>query len=161
MENKLEVIDYAEKAGLENLRFRLQVTEALLKDATSTLTFLIAGIGGSLAYAASGFDKANLSALAVGAAVLSLWLMVISALLVIRCMGSQELQTPTNEPLNLFKPEYAILEIREVELRNIHERIQRTRKRNEKMATSLDAVRLLAIASPVVFGLSALVWGYF
>lgn len=161
MDKELELIDYAEKAGLENLRFRLQNTEALSKDATSTLTYLLTGIGGSLAYAVSGFEKSVLSPLTVGAAVLSVWLMAISALLVFRCIKTSDLQTPTNEPLNLFTLEHDFLVIRKNELKNLDERIQKTRERNRKTAFWLDSVRLLAIASPIIFGVSALAWARF
>ena len=43
-----DLIDWAEKSGLENLRFRLQNAETLAKEASSTLTILLAGMGGSI-----------------------------------------------------------------------------------------------------------------
>lgn len=153
-----DLIDYAEKAGLENIRFRLQNSETLAKEASSTLTVLLAGMGGSLAYAAKLFEEATPSALTVGAAAVSTWLMVASILLVVFCMLTTNLPSPTNEPSNLYQKEFSLEAIREVELRNLNQRIKEVAARNHRVAAWLDRARLLAIASPIVFAISALAW---
>jgi len=98
-----ELLEWAENAGLENLRFRLQNAEALAKEAATTLTVLGAGMGGALAYAVKGFEKQPASALAIGAGVLAVWLMFVGGLLVFFCMLTTSLPAPTNEPMNLIK----------------------------------------------------------
>lgn len=153
-----DLIDYAEKAGLENIRFRLQNSETLAKEASSTLTVLLAGMGGSLAYAAKLFEEGTPSALMVGAAAVSAWLMVASILLVVFCMLTTSLPSPTNEPSNLYQKAFALEAIREVELRNLDERIKEVAARNHRVAAWLDRARLLAVSSPIVFAISALAW---
>mgnify|MGYP001599681261 CR=1 FL=1 len=155
-----EVLDYAEKAGTENLKFRLQNAETLAKEANSILTILLAGIGGAMALAAKGFEQATPlpSAITIAAAGLAVWLMAVAAILVVFCMLSMDLPAPTNEPLNLFQPDFEIDKIRIVELRNLDQRIKQATARNHRVAAWLDRVRLLAISSPAVFLLIALVW---
>lgn len=153
-----ELIEWAEKAGLENLRFRLQNSEILAKEASSTLTILLAGMGGSLAYAAKGFEQASLDPLAIGAVALAAWLMITGCLLVTFCMLTTSLPVPTNEPRNLYQKEFAIEVVREVELHNIQERITQTIARNHRVAAWLDRTRLLLLGSPVIFAIAALAW---
>lgn len=153
-----ELIDLAEKAGLENIRFRLQNAETLAKEATSTLTILLAGMGGAMAYAIRGFEQTSASALTIGATALSIWLMLAAALLVVFCMLTTDLPAPTNEPMNLYQKEFTTEMIREVELRNLQERIKITTARNHRVAAWLDRTRLLAVISPVVFALTSLAW---
>ena len=155
-----EVLDYAEKAGLENLKFRLQNSETLAKEASTTLTILLAGIGGAMALAMKGFEQ-HLpipSAVTIGVTGLSIWLMFVAGLLVVFCMLSMDLPVPTNEPLNLYQPDFDLDALRAVELRNLDQRIKQTTARNHRVAVWLDRVRLLAIASPMVFSIISLVW---
>lgn len=151
-------ITYAETAGFENIRFRLQNAETLAREATSTLTILLAGMGAAMAYAVKGFEQVSPSALAIGAAALSIWLMLVAVLLVVYCMLTTNLPAPTNEPMHLYQVEYPLESIRKVELRNLDERIKQIAARNHRVAAWIDRARLLAIASPIVFAFSALVW---
>jgi hypothetical protein len=155
-----EVLDYAEKAGLENLRFRLQNAETLAKEANTTLTILLAGIGGAMALSFKGFEQPHPlpSGMTIGAAGIAVWLMMVAAALVVFCMLSMDLPAPTNEPLNLFQPEFELDKLRVVELRNLDARIKQVTARNHRVAAWLDRVRLLAIASPLVFLVISLVW---
>lgn len=153
-----DLLDWAEKAGLENIRFRLQNAETLAKDTSSTLTMLLAGMAGALAYAVKGFEVQPITQLVFGAAVLSAWLMLIATLLMVKCILTTSLPAPTNEPKNLYQKEFALDLLREVELRNLQERIVQTTARNHRVAAWLDRVRLSAVASPLVFLLAAVVW---
>lgn len=154
--NVKELLDWAEKAGAENIKFRLQNAETLAKEASTTLTILLAGIGGSLAYAVKGFESAQISSLAFGAAVLSAWLTLAAVVLMVQCIVTTALPAPTNEPKNLFQKDYELDKLREVELGNLQERIFQTTARNHRVAAWLDRVRLLAISSPLVFVIAAL-----
>lgn len=153
-----EVLDWAEKAGAENIRFRLQNAETLAKDASSTLTILLAGMAGALAYAVKGFEVTPISSLTFGAAALSAWLMLLAIVLVLQCIVTTELPTPTNEPKNLNQAGFALDALREVELRNLQERISQITVRNHRVAGWLDRVRLCATASPLVFAIAAWAW---
>ena len=150
-----ELLDWAEKAGIENLKFRLQNSETLAKEASTTLTILLAGMGGAMAYAAKGFEQGMPPPLSIGAAALAVWLAVVGCLLMVYCMLTTSLPAPTNEPNNLYQKDYTVDALREVELRNIQQRIAQTTARNHRVAAWLDRCRLLALASPVVFAIAA------
>ena len=155
-----ELLDYAEKAGLENLRFRLANAETLAKEANTVLTILLAGMGGATALAAKGFEQQQglPGAVTVGAVFIAVWLMLVAALLVLFCMVSTDLPVPTNEPLNLYQTDFQLDQIRAVELRNLDERIKQATARNHRVSAWLDRVRLMAVASPIVFVATALAW---
>lgn len=153
-----DLLDWAEEAGLENLRFRLQNAETLAKEATSTLTVLLAGMAGAMTYAIKGFETSPITPIAVGALALSLWLMVVGGLLVVFCMLTTSLPAPTNEPANLYQKDFTLEAVKEVELRNIQDRIQDVIARNHRVAAWLDRTRLLALMSPVVYVISAVAW---
>lgn len=146
-----QLLDWAESAGLENLKFRLQNSETLAKDASTTLTMLIAGIGGTLAYVVKGLEAPQITAITYGLAALSLWLMIVATLLIVKCILTTSLETPTNEPKNLYQKDYDIELLRVVELDNIQLRIDRTTIRNAKVANWLDNCRIALVLSPVVF----------
>ncbi|MEW8072926.1 MAG: hypothetical protein AB2826_21120 [Candidatus Thiodiazotropha sp.] len=150
-----DLLTYAETAGLENLRFRIQNSEVLAKEAASTLTIILAGMGGSLAFAANGLEQTMPSSLTIGAAALALWLMFVGCLLVVFCMLTTELQAPTNEPDNLYQTGYSVEEIRRAELNNIQDRIKLATARNRRVAGWLDRCRLLSLVSPVIFAIPA------
>ncbi len=152
------LIDWVEHAALENLRFRLQNAETLAKEAASTLTVLIAGIGFSFAYAIKGYGQTDLTALTIGISALFAWLMLAGCLLIINCMLSASLPTPTNEPKNLYQKDFELDKLREVELSNIQDRISQATNRNHRISAWLDRVRLMVIASPIIFFIAALVW---
>jgi hypothetical protein len=151
-----ELIEYAEKAGLENLRFRLQNAETLAKEANTTLALLLAGIGVTTAYVIKGLEQPNTSFLTFGIAGLVIWLMITAILLVYFCILSTELPVPTNEPMNLYQPDFELDAIRAVELKNIDARIKEATAHNHRIAAWLDRIRLLAITSPFVFTLASL-----
>lgn len=151
-----DLLDWADKSGLENIRFRLQNAETLARDAATTLTVLFAGMGAALAYAIKGVAAPQgLDALAVGAMGLAAWLMVLAVVLIVQCILSTDLPTPTNEPKNLYQEDYDLDALREAELRNLQARIEQVTARNHRVAAWLDRVRLAATASPLVFIISA------
>ncbi len=151
-----DLLDFAEKAGLENIRFRLQNAETLAKEAGAMLMILLAGIGAAMAYAVKAFEQPAPTMLAMGAAALCAWLMLTAIILVIFCILATDLPAPTNEPLNLYQKDHPLDIIREVELRNLDARIKQVTARNQRVAAWLDRSRMLAIASPLIFLLTAL-----
>jgi hypothetical protein len=146
-----EILDWAEKAGLENLKFRLQTCDTLAKDAGTTLTVLLAGLGATLAYAMKGAEESTSSALTVGAGAMAGWLMFVASVLICKCITTTPIWPPTNEPRNLYQKTYAWDDLREVELENLQKRIDQTAERNLHIAMWLDRVRLMAVASPLIF----------
>lgn len=144
-----DLLEWAEKQALENLRFHIQTAEQLAKDANSTLTLLLAGVGGLAAYLVKLLEgKADAVWIgAVGAFVVTL--AVLAAVLIFNCLKTAPIDPPTNEPRNIYQPSFSWEALREAELHNIQGRIDQVVKRNRRVATWLDYVRLLAVCSPI------------
>lgn len=148
-------IDYAERAGLENIRFRLQIAEALNKDTSNTLTILLGGIAGLFAVVLNGAEGAQRSEFWLPAFAGLVWLVATAMVLVIQCVQTKPLQVPTNEPANLYAPKFELDCVRLAELENLNERIKLTILRNRVLAAWLDRCRLAAVCTPLV---SLIVW---
>lgn len=148
-------IDWAEKAGLENLKGRLATGDVLLTQANQLLTLLFAGVGGALVIGNKIFTTPG--PVEWGAMVSAMWLAVIAILLTLRCIATRWTQAPYNEPKHLYPGprEYTLLELREFELDNIQERIQLMKTRNQSVAYWLDRCRYLTAATPLVYALGA------
>lgn len=154
----LRRIEWIERAGQENLRFRLGNSETLAREAQQTLTLLLAGMGAALAYVVKMLEAAAMTAVGVGVAALTAWLMLAAGVLVVKCVLSRDLPVPANEPDNLWQEGWTIEMDRMGELKGLQARIDATRARNHAVAAWLDRVRLMAVVSPVVFMLTALAW---
>ena len=146
-----ELLDWAEKAALENIKFHLQNSDNLAKEATTTLTVLLAGLGAALAYTLKALDSGIATTTTAGAAGMTLYLAALSGLLVFRCMKIAPIPAPTNEPRNLYQKGFELDALREVELTNIQERIDQAVARNDGTTAWLNRVRLLAVLSPFIF----------
>jgi hypothetical protein len=152
--------EWIEKAGIENLKARVATADTLAKEAVATLTVLLAGAGGSWAYAVKLLDeeatKGGVAALTAGA-----WLTFIAALLVYRCMKIAPIPTVYNQPGQLLKRSESGESFEEWqvgELENIEERICRATERNKETARRLNLVRELATLTPIVAGLATLLF---
>lgn len=150
-------VEWAEKAGIENLRGRLATGDVLLAQASTLLSLLLAGMGGALAYAVKLIDTGPVSPVAWAAAAVSAWLAVVAVVLMARCIVTRETQALYNEPGNIYKPDLSLSPdaIRGFELENIQRRIEQTKARNEAVARWLDRCRYAAIATPLVFAIAA------
>jgi hypothetical protein len=138
-----DVIDWVEKAALENLRSHLLSTDAMTREANSTLTILLAALSGAFAYALKGDEHAGL------AYVLTTYLSLLSLLLVWFCMRITRAPAPTNEPRNLMQEGYELEALRRAELKNIQERIDEAAQRNFVTARWLNRVRMAAVCAPL------------
>jgi len=150
--------EWVEESALENLRFRLQNAETLAKEAATTLTIILAGIAGSLAYGMKIFAAVPATPDVVGSVTISMVLMIDGFMLVFFCMLTSDLQVPTNEPRNLFQKEFTLEQIREVEINNIQARISDAAARNHRVAAWLDRCRLIALSSPLISAIVAFFW---
>jgi len=149
-----DLLDWTEKAAQENLKFHLQNADSLAKEANTTLTVLLAALGGVLAYALKLLDSGLISATLVSVAVLTLYLTALCSLLVFKCMKIAPIPAPTNEPKNLYQKDLALDRLREVELDNIQSRIDQAVARNDGTTAWLNRVRVLAVLSPVIFAVA-------
>jgi len=149
-----DVVAWAWEQGVANMRGRIDAQAALHAQASATLTLLLAGMGGSLAYAVQIFD-AGPTPLASGAAALCAYLALLGALTVARCVNVQPAPTLHNEPSNLVEPGTALQQLRAGELVNLQERIEQQIELSARKARWLNGVRLAALASPLIFVLGA------
>lgn len=148
-----DVLKWAEQAGADNMKFRLQTAEQLSKDANTTLTLLLTGVGGALAFVAKALEAAAAqpSTILAGAGVLSIWFMLLAIFTLHFCVQTRPLPAPTNEPQNLNQPQFSLESLREVEIGNLQLRINELTDRNADVATRLDQIRYASAASPLMF----------
>jgi hypothetical protein len=151
-----ELLDWVEKQAIENLQFRIQDTESLKKDSSTTLTILLTGIGAGLAYGIKLLESKAEAWMLLAVFVFSAYLLVLSTILIFKCLKIEAIPSPTNEPQNLYQSNFPLDKLREAELTNIQTRINQIVKRNDKVALWLNRIRLFAVCSPIVFVISAL-----
>ncbi|EWS61504.1 hypothetical protein Y694_00778 [Methylibium sp. T29-B] len=80
-----DLVTLAEEQGYEAMKGRLATAEWIAKQAEVTLTVLLAGIGGSLAFAVKLFEPGS-SSLAWAAAGVCAWLSALAFWLVVSCL---------------------------------------------------------------------------
>lgn len=151
-----DLLLWAETCGIENLKARAAVADTIAKEAATTLTILLAGLGGALAYAVKIFS-ASPDLLSYGSTALCGYLVFLGALLIRHCLLLSAIPAIYNEPDNLVRPGFTLDQVRRVELRNIQTRIKETVARNNRVAKHLNAIRLAALATPFVFVVGACV----
>lgn len=151
------LLEWVEKTAIENMKAQHGCADILAKDAATTLTVFLAGMAGGLTYSAKALDTGTWNWFSIGAGAFSAWFLVLSVLLVLKCLKVDAIPSIYNEPRNLYQPTYSLGDLKEAELRGIQQRIDASVARNAKVANWLNKLRLGAAASPAVFILSALV----
>jgi hypothetical protein len=148
-------LDWIEKAGIENMKMHHTTADVLAKEAAVTLTVLLAGAGGGLAYAAKAVESHSWTWLSIGAWAFTAWLLLVSWYLVSKCLMIEAIPQIYNEPRNLNDPDYDFDQLREAEMLGLQLRIDEAAARNDLVATHLNRARRLTIASPLIFILAA------
>lgn len=146
-----KTLEWVEKQGQESLKARFATAELIAKEAQTTLTVLIAGVGGSAAYAAKLFAPGTAGPIEVAAAGVCIYLIALAVILVLACMMFQDYPALYQNPENLLHPSYSIDEIREEEVKNIGVRIKEAAEINAKRASRLNKLRVAAVLSPILF----------
>lgn len=150
--------EWIEKAAVENLKQRVEGADVLAKESSTTLTILLAGIGGSLAYAVKLFDGDS-SRSVIAAVVVCGWLTVCAMVLVFTCLRISKIYLVYNEPGNLLCRQErgaSFDQWRRGELKGMQERIRYNTLRNEKVAARLNLIRIMAALSPLIAAASFL-----
>lgn len=145
-------LEWIEKAAIGNLKGRRETADILAKEAATTLTVLLAGVGGSLAYGVKLLDGETSNTI-IAAAAVCVWLTLLAISLVLFCLRIGEIPVVYNEPGKLLKRSLAqesFDEWRRGELENMQERIDQTVRRNNTTARNLNYVRLLAVCTPFI-----------
>jgi hypothetical protein len=152
-----KTLEWIEKQAQESLKSRFATADLLAKEAQTTLTVLLAGVGGSAAYAAKIFESTTPGPIAIASAVVCAYLVALCILLVLRCMMFQSFPALSQDPKNLMHPTYSLDAIREEEVKNIGERIAEAKEKNDVRAKRLNGFRIAAALSPVVFVVTAMI----
>jgi hypothetical protein len=147
-----------EAGAVENAKERYTTLAMLRREAASTLTILLAGIGGSLAYASKVLESGPAGPIAVGAAVLCVYLACIATGVVLRCLLVRDLPAIYNVPENLLIPGSTLTEVRYGNLDVLQAAITEMAVINAGIGKSLNALRVAAVASPVIFALAATIY---
>lgn len=144
--------EWIEKAAIENLKGRRETADILAKEAATTLTVLLAGVGGSLAYGVKILDG-DTSNTVIAAAIVCIWLTLLAMGLVLLCLRIGSIPAVYNEPGKLLE-RFNSLESFDIwrhgELNNIQERIELAVRRNNSTARNLNFVRILAVCTPFI-----------
>lgn len=149
----MEQLDFAERAGAENMKFHLANADALLKESNSTLLLVVAAGTALLSFATgtSGWEPKAIAAFSGG-----VWLYIVGALIVAMCLRVRAIEAPTNEPINLLHPEHELDDIRRVELQNLQARITANARRNDTVGAWLNRARFAAVTVPLVLAVAFL-----
>lgn len=156
----IELLDYAETQGKENIRHHFETADYLNKQASTTLAVLLALSGGALAYAVKLLDASLGMALCLAVASVALYLFGLCAVLVTQCLVVKDFPNQANEPDNLLQDGYSLEQIRRAELQNLQTRIRQASQRNAFTTRWLNRVRLWATFTPMVLGLNYLLATY-
>lgn len=154
------VLEWAESAGLENLRRHSSNADDLNSQSHTTLVLLLAAAGASTAYALEKFDESGVTWLVCFVSAITIWLFLLCAVLVWKCLKISSFPSVTNEPENLAQPGYSLDSLRAVEIENIQARIEEAAQRNHITARWLNYIRMSATLSPVVAAVVSLVVGW-
>lgn len=158
-----ERLKWAEELGLKNLQEKFTTGDNMKKEAQATLTYVLAGIGGTFAFMAKGLD-ASLTPFVFGNVVLCAWFTVLGLYLFLRTMWLDPFPAPFQDPQNvLLYPGLSIDTMRRLEIANIERRIVAAHEWIEKKSKAINRVRGLLLVSPIIF-LAAVVihrcWGH-
>jgi hypothetical protein len=151
-----DVRKWAFECGYGNLKARIESGAVLVSQAATTLTLLLAGVGGALAYAIRILEP-GASPAAWGAAVVCAWLAILAAVLVARVINARNVPVLYNSPQNLLIPGAGIDQLQAGELQNLQARIDGQAAVNLLRADWLNRVRGGATLTPAVFAVAACV----
>lgn len=152
-----ELLDFIETEARSNAAFHITNADSLQKESNTLLNLLLAGAGGALALATGLLQKTGpVPAWEVwGATAASIYLFILSGLVVWRCLWVQAIWPPANEPKNFPLTGFSVDDLREADLKNKQTCCDHNRARNEKIGNWLNKCRALSAATPLVIALAA------
>lgn len=145
-----KVFEWAEHSGMENLKEHHEAGNLIASQASTTLTILLAGVGGSLAYAVN--VSSPLAGLPIAAAWLCSYLVLLAVLVALKCLHVGDAPPVHNHPKHLAVRGHSLDALREAEIKNIELRIAALSGRNAVRARWLNGLRMMAALAPLVFG---------
>ena len=150
-----KTLEWVEKQAQESLKARFATAEIVAKETQTTLTVLLAGIGGSAAYAAKIFEAGPSGPIEIAAAVVCVYFVALAVILVVVCMMFRSYPALYQNPEHLMHPTCSIDAIREEEVKNLGVRIKEAAEINAKRAKHLNRLRIAIALSPFLFAAAA------
>lgn len=144
-------LEWIEGQAIESLKARFATAEIIAREAQTTLTVILAAVGGSAAYAAGIFGTEPATPVQIASAAVCLYLIVVAVSLVLACMMFQSYPALHQNPENLMHPAHSLNEIREEEVKNIGARIKEAAEINARRAGRLNNLRVATALSPFLF----------
>jgi len=141
---EMERFDWVEKAAIENLKEKAQISDLLRKEAMTLLTLLLSGAGAALYFAAKKTDLMYI------ALVVSGWLFLVALLLSLLCIKFGNFPAIWNEPKQLNDKNFSFKEAREGELQNLQARIEEASHFIETKSTRLNNCIVAACLTPAI-----------
>lgn len=121
------------------------------KEAQTTLTYVLAGMGGTFVYILPGLER-KLDTLLFGAIALCLYFVVLGIYLVRKTFLITDYPSPYQEAENLLeRPDLSLDELRLGEILNMTERLEQSREWINKKAKAINRVRVALVLSPIPF----------
>jgi hypothetical protein len=152
-EKHAALLDWVEKAALENIKAQMQSADELKREANIALNVFLAGATASAAYSAKALSD-GLFAFGCAALLFASVLYVLCALDLYYCLWISDFPAPTNEPKRLLVKDEDFESLRVAELNQMQIRIEKAQARNSVRAASLNFLRGAALLSPLIPGLA-------
>jgi hypothetical protein len=148
----VDTLKWVKEEARANADFQISCADAMEKQASTLLNFLLAGAGGALAYAVNLTATQDVAWLQAAMAATSLWLFFVAAILLMRVLWSRPIYGPANDPKNLEAAyEMQLADALAFDLEQRQSCIENNRARNDTVGIWLNICRSLAIATPLVF----------
>jgi hypothetical protein len=146
-----ERLKWAEENGLKNLQEKFTTADNVGKEAQTTLTYVLAGMGGTFAYVLPGLER-KLDTLLFGAIILCIYFVVLGIYLVRKTFLISDYPSPYQEAENLLeRPDLSLDELRHGEILNMTARLAKSQEWIEKKVKAINRVRVALVLSPVPF----------
>ena len=130
---------------------KFTTADNMSKEAQTTLTYILAGMGGTFVYILPGLDR-RIDVVLFGAIALCLYFVCLGVYLALKAFFISDYPSPFQEASNLLNCAHLSLdEVRHGEILNIGDRLQESKNWIEKKAKAINRVRLALILSPLVF----------
>lgn len=139
------VLDWAEKAGIENMKDQVTNADQIQSQVGTLLTLLISGASAAL-YFSMQHPNLRITALAV-----SLWLLCLAIWLALKCWMYGDFPSVWNEPKNLNQKGYKLDALRQYELENLQQRITDAMNLNFTKTQRINkCILATCLATPVI-----------
>lgn len=160
MKDEIDYIKYVEHQAGHAAKFGIEVSEGLLKDATTLANIVIVGAGAGVGLAVSLVSN-NPENVGLIVFIISsvLWLSCVAGLLAFKCIKSKDIYPPALDCSCLLFDGYESYESTQLRLwalEKLQLSIESNSARNSNAAYWLDICRFLALSTPVIAILSVL-----